>query len=211
MIVQLCLKGMSFPDEQDAKRILWSGSGIVSQWWRTVKTISPPEVRLKLTPANLDMHVNHFDEPDPLTNEPFSKHTPFISLTAGTVERDDLARTNIEHSALQTALLFGSDYGRLDVAYVFRCWLIVAPRSAVEIEGVSEEIRDLNTYRRYSAYQTEGEIAAKVIVPDNQIEHCQQWLWDGSPRTLRPGWLQPNPRFTLPSVLSNVRELLEGE
>jgi hypothetical protein len=78
------------------------------------------------------------------------------------------------------------------------------------VEGVAEEIRDLNTYRRYSDYQTEGEVAAKVVVPDNHIQKCQKWTWNRQAMSIAPapGWIQVNPRFTSPDTLSNVRELI---
>jgi hypothetical protein len=86
--------------------------------------------------------------------------------------------------------------------------VLVGPRPAVEVEGVAEEIRDLNTYRRYSAYQTEGEVAAKIVVPDNHIQKCQKWEWDRASKTINPDWIHQNPRFTAPDTLSNVRELI---
>jgi hypothetical protein len=199
---------MWLPSDEEARSIIDRHCGLVSNWFRNVGEISPPQIRDKLTLQNLDLHINHFDSLDPATGEAFSKNTPFISLMAGTVERDVAAQTNMVRSALQTALWFGSDFGKQDVAYVYRCWMVVAPRSCVEIEGVAEEIRDLNTYRRYSAFQTEGEIAAKVWVPDNHIENCKKWTWGGRPRRLREGWTHPNPRFTPPAALSNVKDLI---
>jgi hypothetical protein len=88
--------------------------------------------------------------------------------------------------------------------------VILAPRQAVEVEAVAEEVRDLNTYRRYSAYQTEGEVLAKFSVPDNHIEKCERWELDATGTRFVPGWPQPqrNPRFTSPEVLTNVRGLI---
>jgi len=40
---------------------------------------------------------------------------------------------------------------------------------AVEISHMAEEVRELNIYRRYSAFQTEGEIVAKIEVSARQI------------------------------------------
>jgi hypothetical protein len=51
-------------------------------------------------------------------------------------------------------------------------------------------------------------VAAKIVVPDNHIQKCQKWLWDKAARTITPGWVQMNPRFTSPETLSNVRELI---
>lgn len=208
MIVQWCIKGMSLPSDREARHIIDSRGGIVSNWWREVGAISPPERRDKLTAANLDLHVNHFLDPDPATGKPFSKVTPFISLSSGTVERDIAAKTNYVHTALRTALWFGTNFGTNAAAYLYTCWIIVGIRSAVEVEAVAEEVRDLNNYRRYSAYQTEGEVVAKVVVPDNQIKQCQKWTWNRATRTVSPGWIHDNPRFTSPDTLSNVRELI---
>jgi len=182
--------------------------GIVSNWWREAKRISPAERRDKLTAANLDLHINHFSDQDPVTGKPFSKVTPFISFSCGTVERDSAAKTNYVHSALRTALWFGTNFGSSDTAYLYTCWVIVGTRAAVDVEAVAEEVRDLNSYRRYSDYQTEGEVVAKVVVPDNQIQRCQKWTWNQASQTITPGWIQKNLRFTPPDKLSNVRELI---
>jgi hypothetical protein len=208
MIVQWCIKGLALRSDRDARSILNSRQGIVSNWWRAVGNIRQSEIPDKLTPANLDLHVNHFSDPDVTTGLPFSERSPFISLSSGSVERDSVAKTNYAHTALRTALWFGTNFGASDTAYLYTCWVILGTRQAVEVEAVAEEIRDLNTYRRYSAYQTEGEVAAKIVVPDNHIEKCQKWTWDRASLKIAPDWIQKNPRFTPPETLSNVRELI---
>ena len=157
---------------------------------------------------NLDLHVNHFTDKDLSTGLPFADRTPFISLSCGSVERDAAAATNYVHTALRTALWFGTNFGANGTAYLYTCWVLVGTRDAVEVEAVSEEIRDLNTYRHYSAYQTEGEVAAKVVVPDNHIQKCQKWNWDRAALTITPDWVHHNLRFTQPEKLSNIRELI---
>jgi hypothetical protein len=208
MIVQWCMKGMSLPSDEEARAIIDTRMGILSNWWREVHEITPATRRDKLTAGNLDLHVNHFSDNDPVTGQPFSKMTPYISFSSGTVERDSAAKTNYVHTALQTALWFGTNFGSSNTAYLYTCWVIVAIRAAVEVEAVAEEVRDLNSYRRYSAYQTEGEVVAKVFVPDNHIQQCQKWTWNRASRTISPDWIQKNPRFTRPDTLSNVRELI---
>jgi hypothetical protein len=163
---------------------------------------------MKLTDSAIDMHVNHFDANDPVSGLPISDETPFISLSAGTVERDSVAKTNNVHRARRTALWFGTQFGRRSTAYLYTCWLLLAPRPAVGVEGVAEEVRDLNAYRRYSPYQTEGEIVAKVIVPDNHILACEKWEYDRGALVVHQIWEYPNPRFSSPALLSNVRELI---
>jgi hypothetical protein len=208
MIIQWCMKGLALQDDAEARAIIDSGMGLVSNWWRAVGTIRQADKAAKLTAANLDLHVNHFSDLDPATGQPFHELTPFISLSSGQVERNAVAQTNYVHTALRTALQFGTNFGASDTAYLFTCWVLVGTRAAVEVEAVAEEIRDLNTYRRYSAYQTEGEITAKIVVPDNHIQKCQKWRWDRAARTVTPDWEQMNPRFTSPEILSNVRELI---
>lgn len=209
MIVQWCIKGMFIDGgDQKARSLIDSRGGITCNWWRDVGKITMPQVRDKLTDGNLNLHVNHFTSIDPATKRQFRELTPFISLTAGTVERDTAAKTNIIHRARGTALWFGTNFGASDHAYLYTCWLVVAPRSAVVIESVAEEVRDLNTYRRYSAFQTEGEIIAKVSVPDNQIRDCEKWTWDRAGMVFRKDWTYTNSRFTLPEQLSNIRELI---
>lgn len=208
MIVQWCVKGVSLPDDESAREIIDSDRGLVCSWWRTVHRISPPGIRTKLTLGDLDRHVNHFTSTDPASGKPFCDMSPFISLSAGTIERDAAAQTNHVHRARRTALWFGTQFGALDTAYLFTCWILLAPRSAVGVEAVAEEVRDLNTYRRYSAFQTEGEVLAKIIVPANQIRDCQKWTWNRKARSLLRVWSYPNDRFTKPEILTNVRELI---
>jgi hypothetical protein len=88
MIVQWCIKGMHLGSDTEAQQILHNPGGLVSNWWRDAGTIRPDEIRAKLTEANLDMHVNHFNDPDPVCGREFCQVTPFISLAAGVVERD---------------------------------------------------------------------------------------------------------------------------
>lgn len=210
MIVQWCIKGMHFPDDNAARNIIDSREGIICNWWRSVGTISPAQCRDKLTAAALDMHVNHFSEMDPDTGRPFSENTPFISLSAGTVGRDQVARTNFVSRAQKTALRFGTNFGRNSEAYLYTCWVVLAPRPAVEIEGVAEEVRDLNSYRAYSQFQLQGEITAKVSVPDNHIQKCEKWVVRGSRKKgiFEVDWSYENSRFTSPEMLTNVRELI---
>jgi hypothetical protein len=133
--------------------------------------------------------------------------TPFISLSAGTVERDKVMQTNITHTARETALGFGSGFGTHRTTYIYRCWVIVAPRQAVSIEGVAEEVRELTTYRSYSAFQLEGEVVAKISIPANQVEYCERWNIDNALGWNRQ-WRHANAEFSLPTDLSNVRELI---
>jgi hypothetical protein len=208
LIVQWCVKGLSLPDDDTARGLVDSGEGLVSNWWRDTGMIRRSEVPGQLTLSALDRHVNHFDDPDPATGRPFREITPFISLSAGTVERQSATATNFAHRAHQTALWFGTEFLTRPSAYLFVCWLLLAPRPAVEVEGVAEEVRDLNAYRRYSAFQTEGEIVAKINVPASQIHSCEKWIWDRSTHVLQRDWVHLDTLFIAPESLSNVREMI---
>lgn len=204
MIIQWCMKGLALTSDDVARAIVDDREGLICRWFREQGRISPQEIREKLTVDNLDRHVNHFMAIDPLTRRPFAEGSPFISLCAGVVDRDAFSRTNYVRRALETALYFGSDFNKLPHAYVYTCWVILAPRPSVAIEGVAEEIRDLNAYRRYSPYQLQGEVTAKVFIPDNQIARCEKW----QVKPARRLWTHDNPRFTTPEQLTNVRELI---
>ncbi|GAA1279780.1 hypothetical protein Psi02_78530 [Planotetraspora silvatica] len=208
MIVQWCIKGISLGGDDEAKQLIDSGEGLHCNWWRDVHTITPLQIREKLTSTNADHHVNQFDGIDPGSGRPFREVTPFISFTAGTVERDAVAKTNLFHSARSVALWFGTDFGQRDHAYLYTCWVVLAPRPAVEIEGVAEEVRDLNAYRRFSAFQTEGEILVKIALPDNQIRDCEKWTFDRHRKIFTKEWAHINPRFTSPAQLSNIRDVI---
>lgn len=208
MIVQWCVKGLQLNSDAEARAIIDSRGGLFCNWGRTVHEIPICDIPDKLTARNLDMHVNHFLATDPATGQPFYKNSAFISLSCGTIERDAAAQTNLVHRARQTALMFGTQFGERTIAYLYLCWVVIGPRSAVEVQGVSEEIRDVNTYRRYSQFQTQGEVTAKILVPDNQIRWCEKWEWDRPGRIFNLVDVFRNPRFVRPEKLSNVRELI---
>lgn len=104
--------------------------------------------------------------------------------------------------ARSTAVEFATDGGTGE-GYIFYCWLLVGLNPAPPVLSVAEEIRELNTYQSYSAYQTEGEIAAKVIVPANQIERVEKV--DAAGRT--KSWIL-NPDFVPPASVSNFRGMI---
>lgn len=185
----------SLPTWDDAKAMIGSQRGILSNWWRKKAKITPSEIIQVLTDLNLDRHLHDYDT--------FGEDTPFISLAAGCVERDALVKRNRIYSARDTAVEFATDSGRRPGA-VFYGWTIVGLNSAVPLEPISESVRELNVYRRWSPYQLEGEITAKVHIPANQIQAIEWW----EPRNLStPGDAWTNPNFTPPDPILNVREL----
>lgn len=210
MFVQWCIKGVrgiaaGEPagygiDDQIARDMIDGGHGILCNWWRRVVTISPAQVPSKLTASNLDRHIHDYDR--------FKADTPFISLTAGCVERDAALKLNRVHEAQDVALRFATDWGAR-TGYLFYCWVVVGLKPAVSVESVAEEVRELNTYVSYSDYQLEGEITAKLRIPVNQIQRCERWdvVQAGH---VRPAytWVHMNARFDPPAIVSNIRELL---
>jgi hypothetical protein len=208
--VQWCIKGIAgrHPtdtvgagiDDATARAMIDDGDGIHCNWWRAVGTISPAKIRQKLTPGNLDRHIHDY--------ETFGPDTPFISLTAGCVERDVALRLNRIHEAQDVALRFATDWGHR-TGYLFYCWVVVGLKPAVTVESVAEEVRELNTYLSWSDYQLEGEVTAKINVPANQISACERWDGDGLGR-VNAGyvWRHENTRFDGPAIVSNLRELL---
>jgi hypothetical protein len=207
MFVQWCIKGVSGIDDSGARRIIDDRQGLQCRWWRNVHLIQPDQIAGKLTSANLDLHVNHYSATDPATGVPFCDGTPFISMAAGSVERSTFLQTNIAHPARMVALDFATAGGTID-GYLYICYVIVGLRPAVGVEGVAEEVRELNTYRRYSPFQTEGEITAKIHVPANQIQRCEAYsvARRGVVRAV-PDWVHVNPLFEDPVSISNIREL----
>lgn len=207
MMVQWCVKGLSLENDAAAKKIIDDERGLHCQWWFNATQMPPlEEIPAKLTVDNLERHVNQFTAIDPATGQPFNIATPFVSLSAGTIERNTVLATNVAHGARRTAIKFGSEFNAKDVAYLYVCWLVVAPRKSVPVKGVAEEVRDLHVYRSYSHFQTEGEIAAKLEVPANQILHCEKWA--KVPGAFRRAWTYGNPIFTSPQTLSNIRGLI---
>lgn len=208
MIVQWAMKGMYLDDDNQAREILWP-RGIVCNWGREAKGIPIDEVSERLTQSSVKMHVDGFSSIDPLTGSEFYRGTPYISLSSGTVERDAVNKANYVYTARRTAMQFGSRHGRSDTAYIFACWVLVAPRAATELYGVAEEIRNLTVYQSYSEYADQGEIAAKLHVPANQIERCEKWTRKGPGQVFEQEWVERNgDKFVAPERLSNVRDLL---
>ncbi len=209
MYIQTCIKGVNGISSAHAKAII-NGRGLACNWWRNERNISPAQVDERLTAAELDLHVNSYGQQHPTRAGTVRKQTPFISLTAGAVERSVFLRTNLVHPAHRTALFFASDFGRLrGDCFLFYCWVMVGLRPSVEVKGLAEEVRELNTYRRYSAFQTEGELAAKIEVPARQIHRYERYhISTGRAGRLRfsIGETEINPSYVDPRSVVNLRE-----
>lgn len=198
MFIQWCIKGVwggpGGIDKATANAITDGGQGIRCNWWRNTQQPSPEAVQLRLRPDGLDRHIHDYSA--------VQSDTPFISLTAGSVERDRLLRFNRLRSAQDIALRFATRWGR-QPGYLFHCWVLVGLRPAVEIQAVAEEVRELHTYTHWSDFQLEGEISAKLLVPSHQIHRWE--LWDPAISHVEPQDQGLNPAFQPPERLSNIR------
>ncbi|WP_164658405.1 hypothetical protein [Tropicibacter sp. Alg240-R139] len=203
MYIQKCVKGIvgdtsgsSGLTQSKAQEIIDQDHGIMSNWWRKEHQITPPMIADVLTRQNLDRHLHDYEN--------FGDETPFISLASGSVERNTILQRNFAYSAIDTALQFATDDWTRPGALFF-CWVATSNYPAVEVSNVAEAVRDLNIYQRWSPYQLEGELTAKVHIPSNQIERVE-W-WDPSHGHWGPQHTWSNPKYVEPDVLSNIREL----
>ena len=201
MYIQSCVKGISGHSltgvtKDAAFWLMTSGKGILSNRWRSKGTITPEEVAQVLTDQALDRHLHDYAN--------FRAHTPFISLASGCVEREAALQRNSIYSAVDTALLFATDAWAHPGA-LFYCWVLVGHNPAVEASAVAEAVRDLNVYHRWSPYQLEGEVTAKVHIPANQIQRVE-W-WDGAQDRDAPVDTKLNSQFVDPTSLINLRDL----
>ena len=203
MYIQRCVKGIPGSRNGDdgvtwaeAKQIISGSKGIISNWWRQLTTISPEQIADVLTHQNLDRHLHDYGT--------FGSRTPFISLACGAVERNTLIQNNFLYSAIDTALQFATDDWARPGALFF-VWVPTSHEPAIPLSAFAEPVRDINIYRRWSPYQLEGEITAKISIPANQIEKVE-W-WDSGYSRAAPEDLWINPDYVEPDPLSNIRDL----
>jgi hypothetical protein len=175
MIFQQILKGIPARGEGQGRGLsdegvqeILNGGGIYSNWWLNAPggTISPPEIAAKLTEKALVDHLVDYPSVEEVT--------PFISTTAGTVERDPANARNVFFPPMYTALRFATQDFRQD-GYVFYAYLFLLGRKSIELEEFGEEIRDLNLYSGYYPWHPEGEIVAKVHIPARRIEKAEKY------------------------------------
>lgn len=216
MFFQKALKGISGLSRPEVEQIVRQG-GITCNWWLNLpnRLMPEPEVKSKLSDRNLDWHLNHYDEDDPTEgNKKFQLVTPFISVTAGAIERDAFARQNISFPPMLTAVRFATDNFR-GSGWVFYCYVLTLGKKSVPLRQFAEEVRELHVYTEFLPYHPEGEIAAKINIPPVQIEKAEEY--DGPKaladlrmrRALTP--ILPvitNPDYQPPEGFSNIRELL---
>jgi hypothetical protein len=208
MIVQWCCKGVKDLESAVVREILAGGAGLVCRLWQTRGRLPLKEATSRLTEYHLDLHVNHYEDKEPATGLKVRDVTPFLSLSAGCVQRIVLLETNVLHPARRTALRFATDWGQ-EPGWVFTCYVLVSVNRAVAIRSVAEEIRELHHNRRYSPHHWEGEIVAKFNVPSSQILCAERWTpLSATDRRVRLTHLYINRRFTHPSVLLDERRML---
>lgn len=212
VIIQRVIKGIGNLTPAQVDTIFHEG--ILCNWWRTTGHLIQKQVPDKLTDRNLDWHQNSYGKPDPLeNNQPFRVNTPFISTTAGTVERDVSNRTNTITPAWKTALYFATDRWKQD-GWLFYCHLFLIGRRATALEAFSEELRELNIYTGFSPFHPEGEITAKLVIPAAQIERAEFWsladarqAWNNN-QLPAPAQTLNNPRYVSPDDFNNFRGFL---
>jgi hypothetical protein len=212
VIIQRVIKGISGLADQDVDDIF--RTGILCNWWRTQGQLLQPKVPDKLTDPNLDRHQNSFNKPDPQENgQIFSLNTPFISTTAGTVDRDVANRTNTITPAWKMGLYFATNRWKAD-GWLFYCNLFLIGKRATAMEAFSEELRELNIYTGFSPVHPEGEITAKLVIPTAQIERAEFWSLSDARKAWNNGQLpaplrtRTNPNFVNADDYNNLRGFL---
>lgn len=205
MYIQWCVKGIASNTGDPghppfnwamARSLVADKHGLGSNWMRDEGAVTSAEIADVLTLSNLYRHLNDYDA--------YGGRSPFISLAAGSVERDVLTSTNTIRSAIDTALWFATD-GWARAGALFYCWTPVGLNGAVEVASVSEAVRDLLVYRDYLPFQPEGEITAKIGLAANQIQRVEWW---NPHRPNGPLHVYDNPDFVQPAALTTLRGLI---
>ena len=212
MFFQKVLKGIAGLTRQNADASFLAG--IECNWWRRVHQISPVEIVQKLTDRNLDWHLNHYADPDPLMNNaPFYENTPFISVSAGVVERDEFSQRNIVFDPFITALRFATrDFSV--IGHVFYAYVFTLGRQSIDLREFAEEVRELNIYKNFLPFHPEGEITAKIEIRGPQIEKWEEYDGPAALGTLQggnppqPTFVRINAIYAPPDGYCNIRGLV---
>ena len=219
MYFQKVLKGIKGLSPGEAT-VMVGEDGIHCNWWRREGTVSPGEIRDQLTDSNVLYHLNHYDDPLPVSHPHYSPTekltygdiTPFISTTAGTVQRFASPGFNICFPAFMTALQFATA-NFTEKGYIFYAWLITLGKKALPLMQFAEEVRELQSHRQLVPYHHDGEIVAKIVIPSPQIERAEQYDGPEALAALLTGRF-PTPVATIrnghyapPDTYSNIREI----
>lgn len=211
MYFQKVLKGIPGLSRAEADHSL--EAGILCNWWRRVGQISTREIIEKLTEQNLDWHLNHYLDPDPLTGQPFSENTPYISVTAGTVERDSFAQRNIIFDPFMTALTFATR-NFTETGHVFYAYVFTLGRQSISLAEFAEEVRELHIYKNFLPFHAEGEITAKIEIRSPRIERWEEYDGATAFQSLKSGIVptpictRPNSKYAPPEQYCNIRGLV---
>ncbi|QDA61419.1 hypothetical protein [Hymenobacter jejuensis] len=219
MFFQKVVKGIANISSYEAQAIV-EANGIVCNWWRNAVTITKEEIKSNLVDSNIFHHLNHYNHKLPSGHSlahlgtSYGDVSPFISTTAGAIQRDAFHRRNILFDPFITALCFATNNFTAS-GFVFYAYLITLGKAAVALEQFAEEVRELHIYQYYLPYHHEGEIMAKVVIPSAQIEKAEEY--DG-PAVLRElknrrkpvpiSAVITNPAYSHPDDFINIRELL---
>jgi len=213
MIFQRILKGIQGVSPGEARGIL-DGGGLVCNWWRAVNPLPESEIPQRLTEENVFRHLSGYYNPDPTTGLAFGERTPFISTTAGTVERDPAASVNVTFSAFITALSFAT-HGFRKSGVVYYGYLNILGRRAIRLREFAEETRNLHEWTDFQPYHQEGEIVAKINIPAPHLEKAEgydgpkaraEWQHGSLPT---PTWTEVNDRYYVPPEdICNIRDYL---
>jgi hypothetical protein len=211
MFFQRVLKGITGLSRHEVDRTFLHG--IQCNWWRRVGTITSAQIVEKLTAENLDWHLNHYSDLDPSLNTPFYENTPFISATAGSVERDEFAQRNIVFDPFITALRFATrDF--TTTGHVFHAYVFTLGRQSITLGQFAEEVRELNIYKTFMPFHPEGEIAAKIEICGPQIEKWEEYDGPAALASLLagdrpdPSFTHSNPIYASPEKYCNIRGLV---
>jgi len=206
MILQKVLKGIAGITDTDAQDI-FAGAGITCNWWRNADEGELPvnEIPDRLNEYNLFRHLNDYPV--------FGSETPFISTTAGGVERDAANAINLRFSAFITALGFATNHFTTSGA-IFYGYVNVLGKKSIKMEEFAEETRELNIWHDFQPYHREGEIVAKIAIPPAHLEKAE--IFDG-PTALRAllahqiplGLRVSNPRYVPPTEICNIRDVID--
>jgi hypothetical protein len=219
MFFQKVIKGISGLSRIEAQQIVTT-DGIVCNWWRRATMISSRETKKHLVDQNVLHHLNHYDQPLPSGHvlshlgSTYGDVTPFISTTAGAIQRDAFHHRNILFPPFLTALRFATNNFTTQ-GFLFYAYVITLGKQAVALEQFAEEVRELHIYTQYLPYHHEGEIVAKIIIPSVQIERAEEYDGPSALTELKAGrkpsplnGLITNPDYANPAPFANIRELL---
>jgi hypothetical protein len=219
MFFQKVLKGINNLDRTTAESII-NGNGIICNWWRNAGYVTNAQVKGQLTDSNLVHHLNHYDtllpnaHPLKKIGNTYGAVSPFISTTAGAIQRDAFLRRNFLFHPFITALRFATN-NFTSSGFIFYAYVITIGKKSIVFEQFSEEVRELHIYQQYLPFHHEGEIVAKISIPSTQIEKAEEYDGIAALADLRQrkkpapiGKVINNPHYAKPDNYSNIREIL---